>query len=96
MPPHLTLFHSVSTVARMEQPQTISESLAAVVRGELAAQRITQRMASEGAGIPLTTLHRKLSGRAPFNVVELAALAEILGVSLTEFAQRAERKGAAA
>jgi len=66
-----------------------------VVRQALRDAGVSQRVASTGAGIPLTTLVRRLSGRSPLSVTELAALASLAGVPVSELVARAEREAAA-
>lgn len=69
----------------------LSSALSEVVRDLLSSRGITRREAATKAGIPLTTLQRKLAGASPFNAVELAALANVAGVTLTDLALKAER-----
>ena len=65
-----------------------------VVREALRDAGISQRVASTETGIPLTTLVRRLSGRSPLLVTELAALASLAGVTVSELTARAEQVAA--
>lgn len=42
------------------------------------------------AGIPLTTLHRRLGGTSPFTLTELVALAELLDTTASVLMAEAE------
>jgi len=50
----------------------------------MADQAVSRVAPAEATGIPRVTLVRRLSGRAPFTVTELAAVAGALGVPLTD------------
>lgn len=81
----------------MNTPQALSVALTRAVSESMRDRRVSQRELADVTGIALVTLHRKLKGPTPFNVVELAAVAHALGTSLTDLALRAERSmGAAA
>ena len=72
---------------------------AAIVVGEavaraLEAANISRRDAAEQTGIPLTTLQRRILGRSPFRVNELAIIASLTGVSVVDLV--AGTKGQAA
>lgn len=75
----------------MTTAQSLSGALAGVVGDTIRDRGLTQRTVADQAGIPFTTLHRKLRGIAPFNVAELAVVADVLGTTLTDLALRAER-----
>jgi len=78
----------------MDTPEQASRAVSHAVRQALREAGISQRAASTETGIPLTTLVRRLSGHSPLNVNELAALASLAGVSVSELAARAERDAA--
>jgi transcriptional regulator with XRE-family HTH domain len=65
----------------MAHPET--QAVAWNVSRLLREARITQRDAAEQTGIHLTTLKRRLTGRTPFRVDELIAIADLLNVSAT-------------
>ena len=75
----------------MTTSQDFSRALAAVVGDAIKADRRTQRDVADAAGIPLVTLNRRLTATSPFTVLELAAVAKVLDVSVTDLALRAER-----
>jgi transcriptional regulator with XRE-family HTH domain len=61
---------------------TPSAVVGANVRAELARRDMTQRNLADHLGIPQTSVSRRLSGVTPFDINELAAVAELLGVGL--------------
>lgn len=87
----LRLSRLTTNVLRMTTAHDVAQALALVTREAISARGLTQREASEAAGIPLTTLNRKLRGQGPFDILELARLCDTLDVSLTDLALRAER-----
>lgn len=80
----------VPTVVHMVTPETLSRAISALIADELAAADIPLRTASETTGIPRTTLRRRLIGASPLTMDELAALLDLLGITLTEAARRTE------
>ena len=54
---------------------------------------VSQKKASEVTGIPRSTLLRRLNGSS-FQILELRALAELLGTTITEIVARAEKTAA--
>lgn len=75
----------------MNTPEATSARLTAAVADAVKASGLSQRTLAEKCGIPLVTLNRRLTGRNPFTVVEVAAIADALGTSLLDLAVRAER-----
>jgi len=75
----------------MNTPEAISARLTAAVADAIKMAGLSQRAVSEQTGIPLVTLSRRLTGRTAFTVIELAAIAQVLNLSLVELAVRAER-----
>ena len=73
-------------VSHMEQPQSAAatQSVAAYISARLADLGISQRDASERSGIPLSTLSRRLGGRGPFPLDEVAALAALIREPLAQ------------
>lgn len=55
-------------------------SVGAEVRGLLAKHRISQAAAGTRLGLSQAAMSRRLTGEIPFNVDELSALADLLGV----------------
>lgn len=72
---------------RMEQ--TTSAGIALVVAARMAEAKVSQRDAALATGIPLTTLHRRLTGQTSFTVSELDLLASLLGTTLPVLAAEA-------
>lgn len=64
--------------------QTPAESVADVVRAELARRRISGRKLAKGLGWSFTTTARRLNGSSPFDIDELAAVAGFLNVSVRD------------
>lgn len=75
----------------MNTPEATSARLTAAVADAMKTAGVSQRSMSDRCGIPLVTLNRRLTGRTAFTVVEVAAIAGQLGLSLVELALRAER-----
>lgn len=65
--------------------EAITASVAAEVRAELARQQIPQREVGVALGMSQAAAWRRLKGDVPFDVAELAAVAEMLGVPLSKF-----------
>lgn len=80
-----TLFHMVTS-------QPTPEDVAHALGDALSAAGVTQREASERSGIPLVTLSRRLTAKTPLNVVELAMLSTIAGVTVTDVVVAATRR----
>lgn len=78
----------------MDTPEQASREVSHVVAAALRDAGISQRTAAEQAGIPLTTLTRRLTGRAPLLITELASLAALCGTTPSELMARAEEKAA--
>ena len=75
----------------MASPVETSRRLSEAIKQAAHNAGVSQRDLADRAGIPLVTLNRKLNHLTPFNAVELGAISEALGLSLTELALRAER-----
>ena len=87
--PSVPRARTVTTVARMgEDGQQAAPTRRATaeraVQTAMADQAVSRVAPAEATGIPRVTLVRRLSGRAPFTVTELAAVAGALGVPLTD------------
>lgn len=66
-----------------------------VIREMMRKARISQGQMAEATGIPIVTLNRRLNRRGrEWLVPELAAVAEVLGTTLTGLVERAERRPA--
>ena len=73
----------------MNEPQADSSAVhllvAAEVRAHLARQRISGRQAAFALGWKQPYIARRLSGDIPFDVTDLAKIADLLGVPVTSF-----------
>lgn len=86
------MFRLTSKVLHMTtHPHHLTQALGSVLTAAIKEDRRTQRDVSERSGVPLVTLNRKLLGRRPFTVLELAAICDVLNLSLTDVVLRAER-----
>jgi len=90
------MFRLTTSMHRMNTPQATSDRLTAVIDEAMRAAKISQRAMADATGIPLVTLSRRLNGHTAFTVVEMAAIADVLNLSIVEFALRAERMRVAA
>lgn len=59
-----------------------TDVVAANVRAEMARHRVTQRDVGAALGIAHSAVSHRLTGRTPFDVNELAAIAGLLGVDV--------------
>lgn len=73
----ITVTHTVPPVNR-----TMGERTAEAVRVELARRRISGRELARGLGWSAPTTWRRLSGSRPFDIDELAAIAQFLDMPL--------------
>jgi len=64
----------------MEQPPPLEQTVAARILELLEARDLTQRDLAAGAGIPIATLSRRLTGKSPVTITELAHIASYFGV----------------
>lgn len=69
----------------VEAVQNARVSVAAEVRAEMARQRISQSRVRLALGLSQSAMSRRITGELPFDVGELAALAELLGVPPARF-----------
>lgn len=67
-------------------------ALAETLRAERAAARLTQAELAAKSGIPRVTYLRYESGERRPNVVQIAQIADGLGVKLSVFLQRVEER----
>lgn len=80
----------------METPDEVSRRVAGAVASAMVAAGTSQREVAGMTGIPLTTLNRRLTGRSPFLVTELASIASVLGVPVLDIVKAAYASGQAA
>ena len=72
-----------------------SPEIAAEVRAEMARKQIGPGRLAADTLIPRSRLHRRLSGRLPFNTDELVLVAAVLDVAVSDLIARAEARAAA-
>jgi transcriptional regulator with XRE-family HTH domain len=65
--------------------ETITASVAAKVRAEMARQNVPQRELGRVLGLSQGAAWRRLKGDVPFDVAELAKVAELLRTPMTQF-----------
>lgn len=63
----------------------LTDEVAGHVRAELARQRISGSGLAKALGWPPGGLQRRLTGKVPFTIDELDAIAKLLGVPLSQF-----------
>jgi transcriptional regulator with XRE-family HTH domain len=78
----------------MEHPTPTSAAIAAEVTRLIDASGLSRRDVANRTGIALTTLTRRLTGTSPFSITELAAVASLLGTTVSSLAEAAERAAA--
>lgn len=66
----------------MGTPTTTTQRVAANVRAELAARRISGSRLAQTLGITRTTMYRRLAGMSPWPIDDLEPIAEFLGVTV--------------
>lgn len=69
--------------------KVLANLVAGQVRAELARTRIPQKRVAEVLGTSRAAVCRRLSGEIPFDVAELEAIAELLGIPVTQLLERA-------
>jgi len=69
-----------------------SESVALVVREELARRRLSRQWLADEAKVSLSTLEKALAGRRPFTLATVVRLEDVLGTSLRAPIRREEPK----
>lgn len=73
----------------------ITANVAAEVRAEMARQRRSQRSVADALGVSQTYIWRRLTGDVSFDIAELSAVADFLGVPMGQFIERREQGSAA-
>lgn len=74
----------------MEHINPTAADLAVTVKSAAKAAGISQRELAERAGIPHTTLNRKLNNGAPLHWDELRAISSVIGRSVSSLAAETE------
>jgi len=62
----------------------ISETIAATIRAELARRKLTQEGLAAALGLSQPNVSRRLAGATPWNVEELAAVADLFGMEVRD------------
>lgn len=78
----------------MDTPDATARGIARAVTDALQGAGISQRTASVETGIPLTTLTRRLTGKSPFLITELAALASLADTTVSALIAAGEKDAA--
>ncbi|MBK5238061.1 MAG: helix-turn-helix transcriptional regulator [Actinomycetales bacterium] len=73
-----------------ERRSRIAAKAAAELRAEIARQGISNDSVASAVGISIKTLRRRLDGGKTFNLEELAAITQLLGIPLVEFISRVD------
>lgn len=73
----------------MERADLRRSTIAAVVRGEIADQRIKRAHLANAIGVSPDTLRSRLKGEKPFNIDEFVAICHVLGVPVSVMLSRA-------
>lgn len=63
---------------------TPTEATGANVRAEMARRKISQTTVAQHLGRSQTAISHRLNGRVPFDINELTAIAQLLGVPLSD------------
>lgn len=81
------------TVCGMEDINTV---VAANVRAALARHKITQAVVADALELSRTSVSHRLNGTAKFTLVELAKVADLTGLDITEFFRGTSKAAGAA
>lgn len=84
------MFQVGTTVLHMEHPTPTPAQIAAAVSRRMDSAGMSLREAARGSNIPPSTFSRRLNG-SPFLSTELAALASVFGVTVSQLVAEAER-----
>jgi transcriptional regulator with XRE-family HTH domain len=71
-------------VIEIPQPRTYGEKVAAEVRGEAARRRVTSARLAAALDVSTGSMSRRMTGKQPFTVDELALVADTLGVQVED------------
>jgi len=74
----------MAQTAMVRLDETAAARVAGRVRAILAQRRLTGRWLAGAVGMPPSTFNRRLNGGHPFDINELASVAQALGVPLTD------------
>lgn len=86
-----------TTLIPMDTTEAVARQVSVEIKAAMLAAGISQRDLAAKTTIPLVTLNRRLTGAGkPFDLIELASIADVLGLGLTELVLRAERSASRA
>ena len=89
------LFHmDQNTPSAMTEGNAFAASIAGGVREAMTSGGTTHRELSEKSGIPLATLHRRLTATTPFTLTELKAVSIVLGLDVSDLLRQSETPAA--
>ena len=89
------LFHmDQNTPSAMTEGNAFAASIAGGVREAMTSGGITHRELSEKSGIPLATLHRRLTATTPFTMTEIKAVSIALGLDVSDLLRQSETAAA--
>lgn len=74
----------------MSTPTGTARDIATSLASAIREAGWSQRDVADATGIPLVTLSRRLTGKSPLTITELAAITEAIGVSLAALVLAAE------
>ena len=77
-------------------PSELATGVASEVRAEMARQRLSQGAVADRMGVSQAAISRRIVGQVPFDLVDLAKIADVLGLTPTALIERAEHLAAAA
>jgi transcriptional regulator with XRE-family HTH domain len=72
------------------EPTGFADRVAAEVRAQIARAGVTSSFVADAIGMPKATLSRRLTGKSPFDVYEIAQIAEVLAFDVAVLMQAAE------
>jgi len=75
--------------------ESLTTTVAAEVRAEMARQRRSQRQVADALGVSNTYVWRRLTGEVAFDLTELEAVAAYLDRPVDQFMRRTEHGSAA-
>jgi transcriptional regulator with XRE-family HTH domain len=68
----------------MQIAQSLTAIVGANVRAEMARRRISQQQLANHLGVSQGAISKRLAGTVPFDVNEVGAIAELLGVHISD------------
>jgi transcriptional regulator with XRE-family HTH domain len=72
-------------------PSSVTETVAAEVRAQMGRAQVNTSELARRIGKSHSYVWRRLTGAVPFDVADLTAIGEVLGVSIGQFIPASER-----